>query len=242
VKLCTLLLALALTLASGSLLAEELVLNSSYSPPYATNGSRGILECVLAEAFDRVGREVRFRHLPAERALADAQSGHADGVVARIVGMERLYPRLVRVPSASIPSRDFVAFSRSYLPPVRAWGDLAPHNITFVRGWKIIEHNVPPAQSVVPVVSTRRAFELLARGRADVVINARLDGTVMVEQLEIVDVVIHEPPLASLSLYPYLHVRHADLTGPLARALDEMKADGTFDRIYRETMDRYHGR
>jgi polar amino acid transport system substrate-binding protein len=227
---------------SAWLTADTLVLTSSYSPPYAANGERGILEHVLAEAFTRIGEDVEFRYLPAQRALADAQSGHADGVVARVMGIQRMYPDLVLVPSATIPSRDFVAFSRNSLPLITTWADLSPYNITYVRGWKIIENNARPVESAVPVDSTRRAFELFLRNRVDVVISARLDGTVMARQLGIDDLFVHEPPLATLALYPYLNERHADLAGPLAAALDEMKADGTFDRIYRDAMERYASR
>jgi polar amino acid transport system substrate-binding protein len=87
------------------------------------------------------------------------------------------------------------------------------------------------------VDSTRRAFELLARERTDVVLNARLDGTLMAARLGIEDIQIHEPPLASVSLYPYVHRRNARYVLALTAALNEMKADGSFDRIYTETLD-----
>jgi hypothetical protein len=68
------------------------------------------------------------------------------------------------------------------------------------------------------------------------VINARLDGLVIAREFRIDDVVVHEPALTSLSLYPYLHRSHQQLVTDLASALDAMKADGTFVRIQREVM------
>lgn len=227
-----------LAAAAAWLPAEPLVFASSYSPPYATEDYSGILERVLTEACERIGVEVTFRNLPAERALADANAGFVDGVVARVQHMERMYHHLVRIRSASIESRDFVAFSRRLVPPISSWDDLAAYNITYVRGWKIFENNVPEAKSVTAVDSTRRAFALLASERTEVVLNARLDGMVTAAQLGIGNVIrVHEPPLASVSLYPYLHRRHARLILKLTGALDEMKADGTFDRIYAEAGD-----
>jgi polar amino acid transport system substrate-binding protein len=231
-------LAAVLLAASAALLpAEPLLFASSYSPPYSSDDYPGILERLLAEACRRIGIEATFRNLPAERGLSDANAGFVDGVVARVEHMERMYHHLVRIRSASIESRDFVAFSRGGLSPIFSWSDLAAHNITYVRGWKIFENNATAAKSAVAVDSTRRAFELLARERTDVVLNARLDGTLMAAQLGIEDIRIHEPPLASVSLYPYVHRRNARYVLALTAALDEMKADGTFDRIYTQTVD-----
>ncbi len=65
----------------------------------------------------------------------------------------------------------------------------------------MIENNIPEAKSITVVDTTRRAFELLARGRTDVVVSGRLDGTAMLAWLGIENVVrVHEQPLASLSL------------------------------------------
>ncbi|MFP4374515.1 MAG: substrate-binding periplasmic protein [Spirochaetaceae bacterium] len=232
-----------LLLLTAPLAAETLVFVTSYSPPYSNDEHSGILERVLTEAGERIGVEARFRNLPAERALSDANAGFFDGVVAGPKHMVRMYHHLVRIRSASIESRDFVAFSRRPVSPISSWDDLAAYNITYVRGWKTVENHVPEAKSNVALDSTRRAFELLARDRTDVVVGGRLDGTAAAARLDIDAVVqIHEPPLASMSLYPYLHRKNARYVIELARALDDMKADGSFDRIYAEAMDRYDAR
>jgi polar amino acid transport system substrate-binding protein len=49
-------------------------------------------------------------------------------------------------------------------------------------------------------------------------------------------VTVHEPPLASVPMYMYLHRKHADLVDDAARALREMKADGTYASIVAETL------
>lgn len=229
-------LAVLLLVLVSPLSAQELTIASSYSPPYSTDDGTGILDRIIAAACDRIDLHIEVVRMPAERALADANSGVVDGVIARVLHMNRLYPQLVWVPSATIPARDFVAFSRAGVPDIVGWEGLAGFNVAFVRGWKIVERNVVGAESSVAVDSTRRAFDLLARRRTEVVVNARLDGSVMARELGIEDVRIHEPPLASVRLYPYLHERHAGLADDLAAALDELKADGTFDRIYAEGM------
>jgi len=225
-----------MSLAAGPARGESFVLTTSYSPPYSTATSSGILDLILQEAFARAGHEVSIIKLPAERALLDAEAGIVDGVVARIEGLDGLYRNLVRVPVSSIESRDIVAFTRPDVTDIRAWSDLSHHNVVFVRGWKIIEQNIPAARSVVTVSSTELAFRMLARGRADIVISARLDGLVMARSLGLAELKVHEPPLESMSLYPYLHRRHDDLALVIADALGEMKADGTFYEIYERVL------
>ena len=229
--------AILLTAAVTMLPAEPLVFAASYPPPYSNQDNTGILDRVLTEAGRRIGVEIAVRNLPAERALSDANAGFVDGVLARVEHMERTHTHLVRIRSATIESRDFVAFSPAEVPPILSWDDLAAYNIAYVRGWKIFENNAPSAKSAVAVDSTRRAFELLARGRTDVVLNARLDGMLMAARLGIRDIRVHEPPLASLSLYPYVHRRNARYVMALTAALDAMKADGTYDRIYTDPLD-----
>jgi len=226
----------------GTAFTEEFVFTSSYSPPYSRQDEQGILDRVLAEAFRRLGHEFSVTPAPAERGLRDANAGIADGVMARVAHMDTMYPNLRRIESPTIPFRDFVAFSLQELGPIRDWEDLGPYNVAHVRGWKIIENNVPTAKSVIALETTERLFRVLARGRVDVAINARLDGLLMAGELGIPGVIVHEPPLASLSLYACIHKDHEELAAPLGAAIEEMKRDGSFDAIYAEaTAGRRHG-
>jgi polar amino acid transport system substrate-binding protein len=219
--------------------ADVIVFNSSYSPPYSRPDEGGILDRILKEACDMIGVEARVQMLPAERALRGAQSGSADGVVARVEGIDSIYPSLVQIPEAVIESRDFVAFSTHPENDIGEWRDLSRYTSTYVRGWKIIEVNVPDSASTQPVGTTRQAFELLKKGRTDVVINARLDGLRMASLLDIPDIHVHEPPLISLRLYPYVNRDHSRLVVPLAEALARMKATGRFQQIYDEILREY---
>lgn len=233
---------LVLLLSLSLLPAEEISFNSSYSEPYSRSDGRGILEELLSEALERLGMEARFARVPAERALLEAQQGIADGVVARVEGMEAMYPSLVIVPSATIPERDFVAFTLDPGINIDEWEDLGAYSFAYVRGWKIVEEHTAGYLGAIPVATTELAFRLLRQGRADVVINARLDGLAAVARMGLSRVTVQEPPLARMSLYPYLNARHRELAPLLAEALEEMKRDGTFDVIYEEALARFAGK
>ncbi len=222
--------------------SPALTFSTSYSPPYSTPRSQGILDQVIREACRRAGiAPVAFQMMPAERCLQDAQAGIADGVVARIEGMEQLYPALVRVPEPTIPSRDFVAFSRHHWFRVDGWESLLPYNLGMVKGWKIFEVNTTGAKSVVKLDSTRTLFQMLKADRIDLALNARLDGLTAAESLGIDDVRVLEPPLASPRMYMYLHERHRHRVAPITAALNRMKADGTFSAITDAVLDRWIG-
>ena len=47
---------------------------------------------------------------------------------------------------------------------------------------------------------------------------------------------VHEPPLASVDMYMYMHKEHAHLVPKLAQALKDMKADGTYRKIFDEIL------
>jgi polar amino acid transport system substrate-binding protein len=47
---------------------------------------------------------------------------------------------------------------------------------------------------------------------------------------------VHEPPLASVEMYMYVHRNHAELAPRLADALKSMKADGSYQDIFDRTL------
>jgi polar amino acid transport system substrate-binding protein len=219
--------------------ARDLVLGTSYSPPYSTPDQRGVLDTVLREAFRRLGLEIGLLMAPAERCLRDAHRGAIDGVVARIRGMSRMYPNLVLVPEPTIESRQFVAFTTGPAFATTGWQSLAPYQVGMVKGWKIFEVNVKEAAGVLKVDSTRQLFRLLGAGRIQVALNARLDGLVVARELGIQDVKVLEPPLAEMRMYLHLHRRHAGLAPRLAEVLAAMKAEGSFARLQAEAVRRF---
>ena len=108
--------------------ADRIDFGTIYAPPYSSPGHQGILEQVLREALEPLRYDVRLLRLPAERSLQDANSGTIDGDVARIEGLDRLYPNLVRVPSAIVESRDFAAFTRSKVAPIPRGNSISRHS------------------------------------------------------------------------------------------------------------------
>jgi polar amino acid transport system substrate-binding protein len=129
--------------------SQPLVLTTSVGPPVSNESNTGFYDLLLQEAFRRIGRQIDIEHLPAERALINANSGITDGEFPRISGLEGLYTNLVRLPE-KITNYEFVAFSKHHREKMVSWDVLQPYDVAIVRGWKILEKNIGRLSAIEP--------------------------------------------------------------------------------------------
>lgn len=223
-------------LQAGPLCAQPpLSLTTFTGPPLSTKDQTGYYDRILLEAFHRLKIPITITHLPAERSLRNVDSGIDDGDFVRIAGLEKRYPNLIMV-SEKLDDFEFVVFTRTIDLPTSNWATLTPYHVGIVRGWKILEQNLAGAKELTAVKNQEQLFALLKNGRADVVVYARHEGNAMIKQMGITDARTLEPPLAVRPMYLYLNKKHAGLIAPLAAILKEMKAEGTFATIARQTL------
>jgi len=211
-----------------------LVLNDTNEPPFTTADGRGFLDAVAGEAFRRAGVRLRLVKLPAERALLNANAGIEDGDLTRITGLEAQYPNLVRVPEKLI-DWEFAAFGRDPALPAH-WETLRTHPVGHIRGWKIYEQQLAGAPHVVTAEDPAQLFRQLQLKRIEVALYARWQGLSWIQRQGVTDVHLLEPLLARREMFIYLHKRHAALVPKLAAALRAIKAEGLYDRLYREKV------
>lgn len=216
--------------------AAEFLLNTSTVAPFNTDAGGGFVDRVVAEAFARIGETGRVVAYPgaSARALKLANGGQDDGVALRIAGLEERFPNLVRVPE-KVMDNDFVAYSRARLPTAMDWAALESLSVAYILGWVIFEKNLPEGTYATAVADVSQLFGLLANRRTDVVLYERWQGLAAARD-QGVEVVVAEPPLASVEMFMYLHQKHASLVPRLAEALRGMKADGTYGAIFAETL------
>lgn len=227
-------LALAFCGASPAL-CGTIVLSTANDPPNATDDHTGFCDRIMVEAFKRLGLGLEIVNLPSERALINANEGLDDGNFARVEGLEKQYPNLIRV-AEEITTFEFVAFSAAAPFKTTGWASLQPYNVGIITGWKILESNISEVKSLTKVRDEKLLFGLLAAGRTDVVVYDRMQGRVVLRQLGLRGITVLEPPLAMKSMYPYLHKRHADLVPRLEQTIREMRKDGTIRRIAAEVL------
>lgn len=215
--------------------AEVLVLNSAGRAPLVNGDGSGFTERLMDEVFRRNGIELRLLHLPTERGLRNANAGIDDGDLGRIAGMEKRYPNLVRVPE-KLFNVQLVGYARDPSISTSSWSALRPYRVGVIRGWKIYEDKLRGIVKPVRVNNAEQLFSLLERDRIDIALYERWMGLALIRQRGLVDVTALKPPLATPAVFTYLNKKHAALVPKLAATLRALKADGTYQRMFDETI------
>ena len=195
---------------------------------YHSPEQEGLIDELLGAALMRVGYELRVITVPIERSLKLSGAGIADGELLRTTAIEKYSPNLLKVPEVLIAS-EFVVFSREAIDLSAGWQALSGASVGIVIGMKIIEENIPKNALVTKVKDESQLFTLLIKKRVDYVVFVRDLGTFYLFKNNIKGLVVNEIPLVKVPAYVYLHAKHAALVPRLARALQEMKRDGSFD-------------
>jgi polar amino acid transport system substrate-binding protein len=192
---------------------------------------RKVLHQVSQEAFRRVGAEFKLVSLPSERSLMAANAGEVDGEGLRVDGLTEQYPNLLRVPERYV-SISFVAFARDATISLdRGWDSLKPYRVGFIRGWKLFEAHAAGARIVQRVETPEQLLQMLDQGRIDIALYTRSSGMALAHRMGLPAIAPLAPTLRDADMYLYLNKRHEALVPRLAKALREMKADGTYNRI-----------
>ncbi|SEA41300.1 polar amino acid transport system substrate-binding protein [Desulfuromusa kysingii] len=217
--------------------AEEfLCFGSIYTPPLSTQESTGVLDEVVIEAFQRIGQKVQISHLPAERSLINANAGITDGDFARIAGLTDLYPQLIQVPEKIL---DFylVGFAKENIDVTEGWESIVGYSVGIVQGWKLMQKNIAPAY-LTQVETLDGLLALLENNRADLVVYELSQANWNIKNFHREGIVPLFPPIDIKPMYLYLHQRHSALVPALVEAIQSMKNDGTYQRIFKDKLDR----
>jgi polar amino acid transport system substrate-binding protein len=217
---------------------ETLVLNTIKSEPLSNTERTGVSDLRLQEVFKRANIRLEIEHLPAERALINANKGIDDGIFLRISGLSRFYPNLIKVPESFMVYK-FVAISKNPDVRIDGWESLLPYSLGVVVGWKIVEENTRNAKTITKVTSADQLFRLLELNRADLVIYEKLHALVALQKYPVEGAVILEPPIAQKPMFLYLNVKHKGLIPRIVGALRASKADGTHERLRRQALQPY---
>ena len=218
--------------------SEALRLNSGVGAPYFQDDKKGFLDLLIPEVFRRIGVEaVGVRYDAAERAMINANNGVDDGVALRIRGLEKLYPNLFRI-DEKILDNEFVAYATRVQIATTGFDVLKNYQVAHINGWKIFEAGIVPGTQVTKVQDAGQLFRLLTSDRTDLILFERWQGNHMLREYGIKAQMLR-PPLVTTEMFMYLHSKHAHLAEPAARALRDMKADGTYQRIATASLPGY---
>jgi len=224
---------LMLASSAASAAPLELVLNNPTAPPFTTADHQGLFDVVVGEAFRRNGLRLKLVTLPAERGLINANEGIDDGDLSRIAGIEKNYPNLVRVPER-IFEMHFVAFSRGTQVENLSWAKLDHSTVSFIKGWKIFENNLPPGAEITTTDTAEQLMNMLELGRVQYVLYSRWMGLALIRKMHLGGIGVNEPALAKRDMYVYLNKKYSKYIPALARTLRDIKKEGMYSRVCRE--------
>ncbi len=150
--------------------------------------------------------------------------------MARIAGMEAVYPNFVRVPEP--------IYKATYSAVVRngsginsvSWADLK--SLSFARAMGIQILKIRTKEYIGEPVSSREAIiQMVARGRVDVGLMLTTDAEKFAKQVGGVEVL--KPPIEETVLYHYVHFKNRNLIPALTKALQELNSSGRAEAILR---------
>jgi len=219
---------------------DVLVLNTTVSVPLSTKEGTGVTDLQLREVFERAGIGLHIEHVPAERAMLNANKGIDDGTFLRVSGLNKTYTNLVMVPE-SFMDFEFVAISKKENIHLEGWKNLQSYSLGFITGWKIVEDNTKNVETVIRVKNVDQLFRLLELNRTDLIIYERLRALVALGKNPIKGVKILEPPITRKPMFLYLNEKHKDLIPKIVNAIRSSKADGMHDRLQNLALQPYLG-
>jgi len=217
--------------------ATQLTLNSGTAEPFITKEGGGFYGEIVKELFSRLEIDAKVIRLPSSRSVINANQGIDAGVIARTKGFEKKYKNLIRVPG-SIVSFKFVAYSLDKKIDVTDWDSFKPYSVGMIRGWRIYEKNVVNAKKITMVTGPEQLFKLLMNGRSDLILFEYYRGSWWNKHLNAKAHLIGSP-IAEKEMFLYMNKKHAALIPQLAKALEDMKKDGTYQRIKDQTLTRF---
>jgi polar amino acid transport system substrate-binding protein len=230
-----------LLFTSPALAAEEerpplLQLTTASYPVLSTPAQDGFIDQITKTMFQRLGIDINITLIPAERALINVDQGIDDGLVQRVGGLQKQYPHTFHLEEKTM-DLEFSAFTRRNNPTITQWQEFTPYSVALITGWKIYEKNLEGHPNLIKVKEPRQLFELLQNGRVDYVLLTKWNGLGIMNDMGMRDdFIVVEPPLAIEAMYLYLNEKHLELAPRLNQALRDIKADGTYEQIYAQTL------
>lgn len=226
-------LALLLGLAAGALAAAELPLYLMEVPPITLNQPqrKGIVGDVTLEALRRAGYAHRLVVVPSPRALATVPLLRDTLIIplARIASREQSFTWIAKIMQVE---RAFFTRERRIRSFAEARASLG--HIAVSRGSAgysiLLEQGFAPAQ-IVEVNQGPSALHMLQAGRVDAWYNPILEAQLLQREGAGLRLVMGKPLGATGQYLACSRQCDPELVRRLARAVQEMRADGSLERI-----------
>ncbi len=223
--------------ASSSTMAEEPITFASGAP--LDNYQARVIQPILAEAFNQQSIEFNAVYLPSLRALQISNSGMLDGELHRVDDFHEVtdnkYNKLIRIDFKML-SVYLALFAKEELI-INNWDDLNHYTIAYYRGRKNVDaylNNVETQHNTYKVNTDEQAFQMLAKGKVDIVISESYLGTSIVNSHSQFNGILEIKRLERTDIYSYINKKHLSLLPALLNSLQHMQSQGRVEQIVQE--------
>ncbi len=201
-----------------------------------------VLEKRLQEAFKRgVGFKLKLINPgSAQRAIIMANE-HGDGDANRVPNIKEIAPKvtenLLLIPEA-INTLSFYVYTKGAAHLGNDFQSLANLRNGFRVGVKLLEKNVPGERVMLP--EAKRLFQMLDDRRLDTVVAISFVADAVIKENNFSDIRKATQSLEKIPAYSLIHKKHQALIPKIVHALQEMKADGTFEKIEKDVFEEFN--
>jgi ABC-type amino acid transport substrate-binding protein len=196
-------------------------------------GSRASL-AVLSAAYGKLGVEVTAQHFPAKRSLNESSQGLSDGEVNRVKSIGLQFPTLKRI-TVPVNVLHGVAYTCRKDIVIKSWDDLKQHRVGIRIGIIFAENHTKNIPNLIRMSTYDTLFELLYKGRLDVVISGEIIGKIQARRFGTDCFKAQQPPLLETNLYHFLHQNKQAIIPRITEVLQEMETSGEAEQIRQDT-------
>jgi len=228
--------ALTLIFSTGMAVAEPIITFTTHVTPKSMAYKSTYL--LLTEAFNRIGYQFSMKTLPGKRSLYEANRGSYDGEAHRFTGLNdnNDYPNLIKVPEIQQVIQNAM-YSKRALTLTMPWQALAKYSVTVPRGsiW-LTKMAKKHAKDVQELSSHEKMLNFIKYDRADIALmSVEASELLSSDEFESSGIKRVGPILSTLSIYSFMHIKHKALVPQLAFALHQMKLDGSYQRLIKQS-------
>ena len=186
---------------------------------------------ILQVAYGRMDIGISVVKYPGKRSLHEANLGNIDGEIQRVIGLEKHYPNLIRIPTP-INYVEPYFFSKNRDITLGNCQALESYTVGMVRGIIYQELCSEKARKVIVVDDFNVLMKLVDTGRIDVAIAAKVNGLSGLSRQNMKSVyLLSPPPLKPIELYHYLNNKNAHLVPQINEILKVMLESGELESI-----------
>ena len=130
-----------------------------------------------------------------------------------------------------------VAFTRKG-NHVASWSDLADKIAAIPKSWLLPKEKIPDSMRLTSVMSTQNSMAMLSTDRIDAALTIPALGWHEINKHGYRGINLSAAVLDERFLYLYVHKKHAALVPAINAAIKAVKADGTWDRLFKQAVTR----